>query len=279
LFAQEFNVRQAYIVSNYAPGAKEVLPRLAGESNPTRPLISLIVPVWNDDELVVDLVSGLPVVPGLAEWVVAAVQPGERLFELHRQGMVCLVSCDKPSRGRQMNAGAAEARGSLLCFHHADSELRPEHLSALEKTARNEAILGGAFHRRFDDRRTFVVWWESFIRRVNSFAGPLFGDQSIFVRSSVFERMGGFADIPLMEDLEFSRRLRRLGSTVLLDPPLWSSPRRFRRLGNWRTTLLNMVFIGLFYLGVDPCRLHRWYYGRWRGSSFHGIGVDPVSRG
>jgi len=249
-------------VSDYAPGAKEVLPRFAaGDIHPTRPLISLIVPVWNDDELVVDLVSGLPVVPGLAEWVVVAVQPGKRLFELHRQGMVRLISCEKPSRGRQMNAGAAEARGSLLCFHHADSELRPEHLSALEKTA------------------TFVVWWEGLIRCVNSFAGPLFCDQSIVVRSSVFERMGGFADIPLMEDLEFSRRLRRLGSAVLLDPPLWSSPRRFRRQGNWRTTLLNMAFIGLFYLGVDPCTLHRWCYGRLRGSSVHGIGVDPASRG
>jgi rSAM/selenodomain-associated transferase 2 len=267
-------------VSDYASSATEVLPRLAaGDSHATRPLISLIVPVWNDDELVVDLVSGLQVVPELAEWVVAAVQPGARLFELHRQGMARLISCDKPSRGRQMNVGAAEARGSLLCFHHADSELRPEHLSALEKAARNEAILGGAFHRHFDDRRSFVVWWEGLIRRVNSFAGPLFGDQSIFVRSSVFERMGGFADIPLMEDLEFSRRLRRLGSVVLLDPPLWSSPRRFRRQGNWRTTLLNMAFIGLFYLGVDPRTLHRWYYGRLRGSSVHGIGVDPVSRG
>jgi rSAM/selenodomain-associated transferase 2 len=280
LFAQEFVVWQALTVSDYAPGATEVLPRLAaGDSHATCPLISLIVPVWNDDELVVDLVSGLQFVPELAEWVVAAVQPGERLFELHRQGMVRLISCDKPSRGRQMNAGAAEARGSLLCFHHADSELRPEHLSALEKAARNEAILGGAFHRYFDNRRTFVVWWEGLIRRVNSFAGPLFGDQSIFVRSSVFERMGGFADIPLMEDIEFSRRLRRLGSVVLLDPPLWSSPRRFHRLGNWRTTLLNMAFIGLFYLGVDPCTLHRWYYGWLRGFSIHGIGVDPVSRG
>jgi rSAM/selenodomain-associated transferase 2 len=267
-------------VSDYATGATEVLPRLeAGDSHATRPLISLIVPVWNDDELVVDLVSRLQVVPELAEWVVAAVQPGASLFEMHRQGMVRLISCDKPSRGKQMNAGAAEARGSLLCFHHADSELRTEHLSALEKTARNEAILGGAFHRRFDDRRTFVVCWEGLIRRVNSFAGPLFGDQSIFVRSSVFERMGGFADIPLMEDLEFSGRLRRLGSVVLLDPPLWSSPRRFRRHGNWRTTLLNIAFIGLFYLGVDPRTLHRWYYGRLRGSSFHGVGVDPGSRG
>jgi rSAM/selenodomain-associated transferase 2 len=264
-------------VSDYAPGATRVLPRIAaGDGQTNRPLISLIVPVWNDDELVVDLVSGLHVVPELAEWVVAAVQPGERLFELHRQGMVRLISCDKPSRGRQMNAGAAEARGYLLCFHHADSELRPEHLGALEKTAKNETILGGAFYRRFDDRRNFVVWWEGLIRRVNSSVGPLFGDQSIFVRSAVFERMGGFADIPLMEDLEFSRRLRRLGSTVLLDPPVWSSPRRFRRQGNWRTTLLNTAFIGLFYLGVNPRTLHRWYYGRLRDPR---IRVDSVSPG
>jgi hypothetical protein len=105
-----------------------VLPRLAaGDSHATRPLISLIVPVWNDDELVVDLVSGLQVVPELAEWVVAAVQPGARLFELHRQGMVRLISCDEPSRGRQMNAGAAEARGSLLCFHQVEGILRSRH--------------------------------------------------------------------------------------------------------------------------------------------------------
>src|ERR1700758_4408879 len=155
--------------------ATERSPKLAAvNTDVRRPLISLIIPVWNDDELAFDLVSGLQVDPKLAEWVLVAVRPGKSLCELHRRGIVRLISCDKPSRGRQMNAGAAEARGVLLCFHHADSELRPEHLIALEKTATNEAILGGAFHRRFDDRRTIVVWWEGLIRRVNSFAGPLF---------------------------------------------------------------------------------------------------------
>jgi hypothetical protein len=263
-------------VSDCARCAPEVLPRTAkGEGNLTGPLISLIVPVWNDDKLVVDLVTGLPVAPELAEWVVAAIKPGKSLCELHRRGLLRLVTCGKPSRGGQMNAGAAEARGSLLCFHHADSDLRPEHLKALQETARNDAIAGGAFHRRFDDRRLPFVLWEGLVRHVTSFAGPLFGDQSIFVRASVFERLGGFADIPLMEDIEFSRRLRRLDGVVLLDPPLRSSPRRFRRLGNVRTTLLNVTFIGLFYLGVDPGTLHRWYYGR---SSGHDIGVEPIAR-
>ena len=126
-------------MSGDTPCATEVLPRPeTGDSQVTRPLISLIVPVWNDDQLVVDLVRRLPVLPELAEWVVPAVRPAERLCELHRQGTVRLISCDEPSRGRQMNAGAAKARGALLCFHHADSELRPEHLDALEKAARSE---------------------------------------------------------------------------------------------------------------------------------------------
>ncbi len=269
LFAPTFDVRQAYSVSVHAQS-----PEITVEGGrQARPLVSLIVPVWNDDERVVELVNGLQVSPDLVEWVVAAVRPSLTLCELHRRSIVHLISCDKPSRGGQMNAGAAEARGSLLCFHHADSELRPEHLSALMQTARNSAISGGAFYRRFDDRRAMIVFWEGLVRRVNSFAGPLFGDQSIFVRSAVFERLGGFADIPLMEDVDFSRRLRRLGGIVLLDPPLWSSPRRFRRLGTWRTTLLNLVFIGLFYLGADPDTLHRWYYQTVRGFSERDVGA------
>jgi uncharacterized protein len=254
-------------------------PRIAEPAGEvTRPLISLIVPVWNDEERVVNLVSGLRVTPEIAEWVVSAVRPRRTLCELNRRGIIRLISCDEPSRGRQMNAGAAKARGSLLCFHHADSELRQEHLEALEQAARNVSIPGGAFYRRFDDRRASMVLWEGLVRRINSFAGPLFGDQSIFVRASVFEGLGGFADIPLMEDIEFSRRLRRLGNTVLLDPPIRSSPRRFRRLGNWRTTLLNLTFVGLFYLGIDPGTLHRWYYRRFPESNDNDLGVDPLSQ-
>ena len=233
---------------------------MGSETDPVRPLISLIVPVWQDDELLVHLVTGLRAGPELAEWVVVAVSPAQRLCDLDRSGVIRLITCDQPSRGRQMNAGAVVARGTLLCFHHCDSELRYEHVGALARAARDATILGGAFHRRFDDRRPWMKWRQPLVRWLHSLGGPLFGDQSIFVRASVFRRLGGFADIPLMEDLEFSRRLRRLGRLKLLDPPIWSSPRRFQRLGVWWTTLLNITFICLFYFGVDSHRLHRWYY-------------------
>src|SRR5438477_2095865 len=91
------------------------------DHNGKHPLISLIVPVWNDDELAVKLVNDLQVNPAFAEWIVVAIQPGPALHELHARRAIRLISWDKPSRGAQMNAGAAQARGSLVCFHHADS--------------------------------------------------------------------------------------------------------------------------------------------------------------
>jgi hypothetical protein len=232
----------------------------------TGPLISLIVPVWDDDDLLVGLMNRLPSSPQLLEWVVAAVDPSPALRELEDRGHIRLVACRIPSRGKQLNAGAAQAQGSVLCFHHADSELLPEHVSALVRVAADETVGGGAFHRRFDDRHVWMMRWAVVARGLSAMAGPLFGDQSIFVKADVFKRLGGFADIPLMEDVEFSSRLRRVTRVKLLDPPLSSSPRRFQSLGNWRSTLLNILFIALFYLGISPNILHRWYYQERRKS-------------
>lgn len=98
------------------------------------------------------------------------------------------------------------------------------------------------------------------MRKISPLVGPLFGDQSIFVSAEVFRRVGGFADIPLMEDVEFSRRMRGVSRPLLLDPPMWSSPRRFQRKGGAGTTLLNTTLLVLFAAGADPRLLHRWYY-------------------
>jgi rSAM/selenodomain-associated transferase 2 len=237
--------------------------RMMGRMNPINaPLVALIVPVWGDDALVADLINRLEINSAPVEWIVAAVQPSRSLRDLEQTGRIRLVVCEKPSRGAQMNAGAKRTRASLLCFHHADSELRLEHVASLMNAARSQGIIGGAFHRHFDDRRVWMKWWERLLRRISKVAGPLFGDQSLFVKTDVFRQLGGFADIPIMEDIDFSRRLRRLGPITLLDPPLWSSPRRFRRLGNARTLIVNTALIALFYLGVSPQRLHRWYYAR-----------------
>jgi hypothetical protein len=210
--------------------------------------------------LVAGLVTSLATASELCEWIVVAVRPAQVLRDLERRGAIRLISCDAPSRGKQQNLGASGARGELLCFHHADSQLQPEHLAALARIAKDENIVGGAFHRRFYPPR--MLWREPLVRYINRLGGPLFGDQTLFVRSAVFQEMGGFANFPLMEDVDFSRRLRRAGRVVLLDPPLWSPP---RKPGTWRTAIRNSALMCLFYLGIEPRTLHRWYYRRRKG--------------
>jgi GT2 family glycosyltransferase len=121
-------------------------------------------------------------------------------------------------------------------------------------------VIGGAFHRTFDERHPRLKWINHIARVLARNGGTLYGDQSIFVRRETFLQLQGFAQIPLMEDMEFSRRLRAAGKTVVLDPPIRSSARRHAQRGAWRSSIQNGLFIMLYKAGVSPTRLHRWYY-------------------
>ena len=121
-------------------------------------------------------------------------------------------------------------------------------------------MIGGAFYRKFDGRHPRLRWLEAVARFFTRHGGSFFGDQSVFVRLETFRALGGFAPIPLMEDMEFSRRLRRAGKVAVLDPPVESSSRRHADRGAWRTSIQNGLFIVLYKCGFSPTHLHRWYY-------------------
>ena len=167
---------------------------------------------------------------------------------------------ERAGRGTQMNDAARLATADVLLFHHIDSHLTPEHLAALRRAMEDGTRVGGAFHRKFDQRHPCLRWLEPLERLHGRAFGTLYGDQSIFVRRTIFEALGGYADFPIMEDVEFSRRLRRAGPIALLDPPMETSPRRHLERGPWRTTLTNAMLLVLYRLGVPPATLHRWYY-------------------
>ena len=182
-------------------------------------------------------------------------------LQLRQLGATCLEG-NEPNRGRQLDAGAAVATGRWILFHHADSQITPEHLQALAALDVEKNVVGGAFYRRFDQRHPALRRFEPVERWHNRSFGPLYGDQSLFARREVFTALGGFRGLPLMEDVNFSLRLRRAGRVVVLDPPMASSPRRHLARGPWRTTLLNAMLLLLFRVGVSPRRLHTWYYGQ-----------------
>ncbi len=162
-------------------------------------------------------------------------------------------------RARQLNAGAQASRGDILVFLHADTELPPNAKAVIESAMADPKVVGGRFDIRFDrpSRWGDMISW--FMNRRSRMTGIATGDQAIFVRREVFKQMGGFPDIPLMEDIEFSRRLKRLGATAPLAEIVTTSFRRWEQNGPLRTILLMWTLRFLYWLGVSPVRLNQWY--------------------
>jgi rSAM/selenodomain-associated transferase 2 len=221
--------------------------------------ISIIIPCWRE----------LPAARSFAErWtdtpdtevIFGLTRDARDLAAFLKIGGVRVSVSERAGRGTQMNDAARLATGDVLLFHHIDSHLTSEHLATLRRSMEDGRRVGGAFYRKFDERHPCLRCLEPLERLHCRAFGTLYGDQSVFVRRTVFEALGGYADFPIMEDVEFSRRLRRAGPIALLDPPMETSPRRHLERGPWRTTLTNAMLLALYRLGVPPTTLHRWYY-------------------
>lgn len=162
-------------------------------------------------------------------------------------------------RARQMNEGAKASRGKILLFLHADTQLPRDAKTMIETALADQRMVGGWFDVRFDPSSK----WGTIISRAMNWrsrlSGIATGDQALFVRRSTFEQMGGFTDMPLMEDIEFSRRLKRKGRTAALTATVTTSFRRWEQHGPLRTILLMWILRFLYWVGMSPHTLSRWY--------------------
>jgi rSAM/selenodomain-associated transferase 2 len=161
-------------------------------------------------------------------------------------------------RAAQMNLGAAHATGDVLLFLHADCTLDPGALAAAERAVRPPRVAAGCFQMYVTGgpRYRSIAWGASARVRLT---GVVYGDQGLFLRREVFERVGGFPPLKLMEDIFISRALRRRGRVVVLPQRIYVSPRRWQRVGLMRQTLRNWVLTGLAIAGVHPDRLAAYY--------------------
>jgi rSAM/selenodomain-associated transferase 2 len=234
-------------------------------------LVSVVIPVLAGDQALEQILDQLHAQADVEIIVSIAGHSDTRALREARPDVRWI---DAPiGRGSQLNAGAARATGRWLWFVHADSQLPPrwvEVFRALEDRQGDQgepsgerrdspSVVGGSFSFRLDSDAWQARVIEAGVRwRVRLFSLP-YGDQGLFVRRSVFEQMGGFADIPLMEDVEFIRRLKGRGRVRHLNLYLGTSARRWERDGWFRRSALNLTFLMLYALGASPDWLSRRY--------------------
>lgn len=162
-------------------------------------------------------------------------------------------------RGVQLNRGADASSGDILLFLHADTILPKGWDNIVGETLNDSMVSGGAFSFALS-KRSLPFSLISFMTNLRSrFFKLPYGDQAIFVRRETFERLGGFQEIPIMEDLELVKSIRRCGTLKVLNLPVITSSRRWDREGWIKTMLRNQLLLFLYHLGVSPERLYRFY--------------------
>lgn len=167
-------------------------------------------------------------------------------------------------RSRQMNLGAKEAMGEILLFLHADCVLPSDAFGMVRQALEDESVSAGAFDLRIDHPSLLFRLIEFGANLRSRLTRMPYGDQAIFLGKDTFERAGGFSDIPLMEDVDLSNRLKRMGKIVFLGRSVLASPRRWLREGAIYTTLRDWALVVAYSVfNVRPERLAR-YYGNVR---------------
>ncbi len=171
------------------------------------------------------------------------------------------VALSKPGRGRQLARGAAQAEGDVLLFLHADTRLPRNFRSEIERLV-SEGVAWGRFDVRFDQGGPLLRLIARLISLRSRWTRVATGDQAIFVVREVFERVGGFRESLLFEDIDLCRRLKRAGRMGIPASPVVTSSRRWRQGGTLRTTLLMWTLKSLYLCGVSAERLARFYRER-----------------
>ncbi len=228
---------------------------------PANPLISIIIPVLNEAAIInatinylTDLASGTNV-----EIVVIDGDPLASTIKHVRNPVVKKVVAPK-GRGAQMNAGVRKSRGDILIFLHVDTLLPPMALESVLTVWGQPNYVGGAFDLGIRGNRSYyrlveqMVYWRSRITNIP------YGDQAIFLRRSYFEAIGGYCDIPIMEDVEIMQRVKRRNGKIKIIPlKVLTSARRWEKEGMLFCTLRNWILVVLYHFGVTPNRLARFY--------------------
>ncbi len=220
------------------------------------PKLSVIIPTLNEGNYLKDTLLSLVGHP--CEVIVVDGSSQDQTIEIAQSfGVKVIVTA--PHRAKQMNMGAANAKGDILFFLHGDTKVPSDFGQQILINLAKPGVVGGAFRLGIDQAKwdlNLVKWGAN--TRSGLFQLP-YGDQSIFLTKNIFNQTGGFPEIAIMEDFALIKRLQQLGRIAIATSEVKTSARRWQRLGIVKTTLVNQMMILGYYLGINPDRLGRWY--------------------
>jgi rSAM/selenodomain-associated transferase 2 len=218
--------------------------------------ISIIVPVYEEAACLAGTLTALRSLPGDFDILVVDGGSGDDTVRIAQEMGVPAVVGPR-GRGPQMNYGASLAGGDVLLFVHADTLLPPDAYERIAAAFRDPELIGGCFRLSFDRTHSMLRFY-AYCTRFR-FRLLHYGDQAFFVRARTFREAGGYRPYPIMEDLDLWLRMVRSGKVAVLGAAVVSSARRYTRCGVVRQQLLNLTLVILFFLGVSPFTLNRFY--------------------
>jgi rSAM/selenodomain-associated transferase 2 len=206
-------------------------------------MISVIIPAYNEEKALPETLDRLVRQPGDYEVIVVDGGSTDRTSAIaHAEPRARVVMAPK-GRASQMNAGAGRAAGEILLFLHADTLLPDGALARLNRMEADGLVQAGGFRHRFSgsDWRLALISFLNNFRCVRS--RIIYGDQALFVRRALFERLGGFPEQPILEDVAFCEKLLRVTEPILLAPPVLTDSRKFVQMGVWRSFVRVLLII------------------------------------
>lgn len=232
--------------------------------NKTTPQYSIIIPVLNEAETINRQIQHLHALNGngTCEIIIVDGAPEQDTIQALEHRNVPAIASPR-GRAVQMNAGAAHARGDVLIFLHADTELPQDAFEKIDQVIHTRCV-AGAFDLGIKSRARTLKVIEFGANLRTHITGIPYGDQAIFIKRHYFEEIGGYKEIPLMEDVEIMQRIRRTGGEICILPQrVKTSPRRWETEGALYCTLRNWLLAILFALRVPPEKLSRFFaHGR-----------------
>ncbi|KXZ39928.1 transferase 2, rSAM/selenodomain-associated [Alkalithermobacter thermoalcaliphilus JW-YL-7 = DSM 7308] len=220
-------------------------------------MVSIIIPVLNEEKSIEKLLKQLTDLKLDKEIIVVDGGSSDNTVCISKKYAKVIKS--QKGRATQMNSGAKVSKGDILWFVHSDSNINKESLSYIKK-AINQGYIGGGFSLYFSDNNSLFMKYIALTSNLRAkLLGLYFGDQGIFIRKDVFEKVGGFPKIEIMEDFQFSIDIKKYGKMKLLKIPIGTSARRFEKGGYLKTFILMQKMKILYMLGVKPSKLSKMY--------------------